>query len=441
MLWEIEDEDANYEITYNGSLFKVTQKSDFYRAVDVSTDVNAELTPWEGYWLKTLTPDLTLTIPAPSGIGSAEAPLPEGFTPPLAPEFPEVLATSATTSDPSKTSGVFDLKLAVTADFASDLTTTLGTRPDASEAKDSFDLSEPPALDQTVSVYFSHAEWGEDTAKFNTDYQSPLEVGETRTWEFVVFTDKPKAEMTLSWKGIIENVPEDIMLSFRRKGEEQWSDMRLVQSVEITSETRVTRVLFEVRAERFEMAPPDEVKVVFDEGQVEIRWRADDNPFITGYTITRTTAMGQKQTFSLKADADRFVDTNVIEEQNYTYQLSVGFKSGAELHSELITVTVRPLIKETVLLQNYPNPFNPETWIPYELAKDANVSVEIYNAVGQRIRSLDLGFQPRGRYTKRDKAAYWDGRNDVGERIASGVYFYVFSTGHYTATRKMVIVK
>ena len=102
---------------------------------------------------------------------------------------------------------------------------------------------------------------------------------------------------------------------------------------------------------------------------------------------------------------------------------------------------VQPMIKETVLLQNYPNPFNPETWIPYELAKDANVSVDIYNAAGQRIRSLDLGFHPRGRYTKRDKAAYWDGRNDVGERIASGVYFYVFSTGHYTATRKMVIVK
>jgi len=451
--WEIEDEDANYEITYNGSLFKVTQKSDFYRAVDVSTDVNAELAPWGGYWLKTLTSNLTLTIPAPEGISSAQLPLTEGLTPPLAPEFPEVLATSATTS------GVFDLKLAVTADFASDLTTMLGTRPDASEAKDSFDMSEPPALNQTVSVYFNHAEWGEDTTKFNTDYQSPLEVGETRTWEFVVFTDKPKAEMTLSYKGIIEDVPEDIMLSFRRKGkvedtgfserssekgvkgEEEWSDMRLVKSVEITSETRVTRIPFEVRAERFEMAPPDEVKVVFDEGQVEIRWRASDNPFITGYTITRTTAKGQKQTFSLEANADTFVDTDVIEEQTYTYQLTVGFKSGAKLHSELITVTVRPLIKETVLLQNYPNPFNPETWIPYELAKDANVSVDIYNAVGQRIRSLDLGFQPRGRYTKREKAAYWDGRNNVGERIASGVYFYVFSSGHYTATRKMVIVK
>jgi len=434
--WEIEDEDTNYEIIYISidGIFKVTQKSDFYRAVDVSTDVNAELDPWGGYWLKTLESGLTLTIPAPNGVSSAQLPLTEGLTPPLAPAVVPKIA---------KTSGVFDLRLAVTADFASDLTTTLGTRPDASAGYDRFDRSEPPTLGQTVSAYFNHPEWGESTTQFNADYQAPLEVGETRTWEFVVFTDRPKAEMTLSWASALRNVPDDVMLSLRRKGEEEWSDMRLVQTVEITSETRITRIPFEVRAERFEMAPPDEMKVVFDEGQVEIRWRADDNPFITGYTITRTTATAkdQKRTFSLRANTDRFVDTDVIEELTYTYQLTVGFKSGARLHSELIKVTVRPIIKETVLLQNYPNPFNPETWIPYELAEDANVSVGIYNVSGHLIRSLDLGLQPRGRYTSHDKAAYWDGRNDVGERIASGVYFYVISTGHYAATRKMVIVK
>ena len=94
-----------------------------------------------------------------------------------------------------------------------------------------------------------------------------------------------------------------------------------------------------------------------------------------------------------------------------------------------------------MLLHNYPNPFNPETWIPYELAKDVDVTIDIYAVNGQLVRRLDLGFQSRGRYTRRDKAAYWDGRNDYGEKTASGVYFYVFTAGEYTQTKKMVIVK
>ena len=119
----------------------------------------------------------------------------------------------------------------------------------------------------------------------------------------------------------------------------------------------------------------------------------------------------------------------------------VRFQTGAELRSEMMTVTVLPVIKETVLRQNYPNPFNPETWLPYELAKDADVSLDIYSTRGQLVRSLDLGFQQRGRYVSREKAAYWDGRNNYGERVASGIYFYVMRAGDYTAARKMVILK
>ena len=100
-----------------------------------------------------------------------------------------------------------------------------------------------------------------------------------------------------------------------------------------------------------------------------------------------------------------------------------------------------PAVKETALRQNYPNPFNPETWIPYELASDANASVEIYNPMGQWVRTLDLGFQKRGRYLNREKAAYWDGRNAMGERVASGIYFYLLKAGSFAATRKMVILK
>ncbi len=97
--------------------------------------------------------------------------------------------------------------------------------------------------------------------------------------------------------------------------------------------------------------------------------------------------------------------------------------------------------KETVLLSNYPNPFNPETWIPYQLAKPAEVTVTIYAADGKLVRTLALGHQPVGVYQSKSRAVYWDGRNGVGEPVASGVYFYTLKAGDFTATRKMLIRK
>ena len=96
---------------------------------------------------------------------------------------------------------------------------------------------------------------------------------------------------------------------------------------------------------------------------------------------------------------------------------------------------------ETELLSNYPNPFNPETWIPYRLAKDAFVSLIIYDGAGRVVRTLDVGHQIAAVYENRSKAIYWDGRNNVGEQVASGVYFYHLSAGDFSATRKMVILK
>ena len=106
---------------------------------------------------------------------------------------------------------------------------------------------------------------------------------------------------------------------------------------------------------------------------------------------------------------------------------------------EQLLATLTP--KETVLLPNYPNPFNPETWIPYELATPADVSIFIYTAGGQLVRKLDLGHQPVGIYESRSRAAYWDGKNNLGEPVASGVYFYTLTEGDFTATRKMLIKK
>ena len=97
--------------------------------------------------------------------------------------------------------------------------------------------------------------------------------------------------------------------------------------------------------------------------------------------------------------------------------------------------------KETTLLANYPNPFNPETWIPYQLANPADVSISIHAADGKVVRTLKLGNMPAGRYQSRSRAAHWDGKNAVGEPVASGVYFYTLKAGDFTATRKLLIRK
>ena len=114
------------------------------------------------------------------------------------------------------------------------------------------------------------------------------------------------------------------------------------------------------------------------------------------------------------------------------YEHAIAFFQG-------LLASIRPT--ETRLLANYPNPFNPETWIPYHLANPSNVRITIYNIRGSIVRRLDLGHQREGYYTSQNRAAYWDGRNALGESVASGVYFYTLTAGEFTATRKMLIRK
>ena len=109
------------------------------------------------------------------------------------------------------------------------------------------------------------------------------------------------------------------------------------------------------------------------------------------------------------------------------------------IYLQQLLVTARP--EKTQLLANYPNPFNPETWIPYELATDTHVRLMIYNTQGVVIRTLQFGHQSAGYYVGRDRAAYWDGRNALGEQVASGLYFYQLETDEMSLMRKMVILK
>ena len=447
------------------------------------------MNPWDGYFLKTNQDNLTLKIPAPAALPDTP-PTPDYLKPPMAPPVAQN-SILAVTQD-STLEGQFNLTLSLTSDFASDLTTTLGAHQNAQVGRDAFDQSEPPTLSKTVAVYFDHSDW-EESGRYNRDIQTALKVGEQRTWKFTVYTDNQDAEMKLSWEKAIVQLPDDIMLYFRfvvsheaeRSGVsdgtplcsvpnyEQWQDMREVQSVDLASHSRITKIPFEVKAERFEMSPISDLQVIAGEKQVAITWRVDGNNFISAYTIAKrlekdgrmegwkeTTlrleslpiiqssdeARRQRRGFAYSSaygnhPVFQFIDTDVAEEATYTYQVTVHFISGVSLKSELFTVTVLPVIKKNMLLQSYPNPFNPDVWIPYELEKESTVSIEIYNAAGQLVHTSHLGTQPRGRYINKEKAAYWDGKNRLGELAVSGLYFYVLKAGNFTATRKMVIVK
>ena len=117
---------------------------------------------------------------------------------------------------------------------------------------------------------------------------------------------------------------------------------------------------------------------------------------------------------------------------------SLAFKQGIENLENLLASLIP---EETALLANYPNPFNPETWIPYQLAESAEVILTIYDINGEMIRRLAVGYQTAGMYQSRSRAVYWDGRNQLGESVASGLYFYSLTAGEFSATRRMLILK
>ena len=137
------------------------------------------------------------------------------------------------------------------------------------------------------------------------------------------------------------------------------------------------------------------------------------------------------------------VDASTIEawitEARLADDGSIAFRQGIANLENLLASLIIP--QETALHANYPNPFNPETWIPYELAVPAEVTLTIYDMTGSAVRHLEVGHQTAGVYQNRNRAAYWDGRNGRGESVASGIYFYTLRAGEFTATRKMLIRK
>ena len=150
-----------------------------------------------------------------------------------------------------------------------------------------------------------------------------------------------------------------------------------------------------------------------------------------------------KSTAAAPAGATRRVDAATIEAWIAGARLaddgSIAFRQGIANLESLLASLIIP--QKTALLANYPNPFNPETWIPYQLAVPAEVTLTIYDIGGQLVRRLDVGHQAAGMYQSLGRAAYWDGWNGRGESVASGLYFYTLRAGEFAATRKMLIRK
>ncbi|MBM3241053.1 T9SS type A sorting domain-containing protein [Candidatus Poribacteria bacterium] len=122
-------------------------------------------------------------------------------------------------------------------------------------------------------------------------------------------------------------------------------------------------------------------------------------------------------------------------------RLPIWTRDGDRTELNLEVKKQRVIPKVSILYQNYPNPFNPETWMPYQLSEGADVTIQIYSSTGQLVRTLDFGKREAGIYLNKESAAYWDGKNDTGERISSGVYFYSIHAGKFSATKKLVILK
>jgi hypothetical protein len=192
---------------------------------------------------------------------------------------------------------------------------------------------------------------------------------------------------------------------------------------------------------------------------VTLRWRTESEVNNLGFNLYRSDAKDGKyikvnSRLIAGAGSDAtphdysFTDENVVLSKTYYYYIEDIDFSGKTNKSHIIEVTV---VKQSIkthlvpptfaLLQNYPNPFNPDTWIPFELASSSPVTIQIYDTKGQLIRTIASGNRNAGIYVTKDKAAYWDGRDSSGEKVASGIYFYTLRAGEFSATRKMVILK
>ncbi len=170
---------------------------------------------------------------------------------------------------------------------------------------------------------------------------------------------------------------------------------------------------------------------------IEIEMESEEElPFISKYTALLDTS-------DFKPGAAQITVSGHIGDEDLVYveDLILERSTAVESVDGISTASGESSSLKDGVYHSYPNPFNPDVWIPYELGRNANVTIEIYNILGQLIRTLDLGYKYPGRYIESGKAAHWDGRNSRGEQVSSGIYFYRFRAGDFVATGKMIAVR
>ncbi|MCH8293754.1 T9SS type A sorting domain-containing protein [Candidatus Poribacteria bacterium] len=203
---------------------------------------------------------------------------------------------------------------------------------------------------------------------------------------------------------------------------------------------------------RFDEGTIDEISI--EEGSLlssdgaDTYWRVEEPPsgqnigaISTRLTSKGISGIGHLASVTLQPNAERWKGEKLIKTGTIRIVDANANLTELTLHVRGLLAEQAVMPRHPELLQNYPNPFNPETWIPYELSKASVVTIVIYDAQGKHIRTLDLGTQPASSYLAKDAAAYWNGRNDTGERVSSGTYFYHFQADDFSATRKMIILK
>ncbi len=245
-------------------------------------------------------------------------------------------------------------------------------------------------------------------------------------------------------KGYIVNVPETRNFAFVGA---PWTDPTEADAAAapsvISTEMPQEAWAFVVSG-RIGQPNPYEGKSAFDGYQVIVRNLRTDNIITTSVQGDYFAAANADLTRRSVVQVGDVIELRIIGPNGNAESQTLSFKVTPEdLANAVLSVRLdgigQPM--QNLLLQNYPNPFNPETWIPYQLSEDSSVSISIYDTTGQLVRTLSLGFQSAGFYNSQGRAAYWDGRNNVGERVASGIYFYQLTTASFEQTRRLVIVK
>ena len=236
-------------------------------------------------------------------------------------------------------------------------------------------------------------------------------------------------------KGYIVNVPETRQFAF--VGSEWTNQTEVAAAPSISVKTAQHGWAFVVTGHL-------EGKPAFDDYQVIVRNLRTDSTITTSvqgdYLAAATADLARRSVVQVGDKIEVHVigpDRNV-ESHTLNFEVTPEHLANAVLSVRLDGIGQPKL---TQLLQNFPNPFNPETWIPYQLETSADVTLQIYDTSGDIVRTLDLGFKPQGFYMTRSTAAYWDGRNNLGEQVVSGIYFYSLHAPDFSATRKMLILK